>query len=330
MLTLSIYTKTGDKGGTGLLDGTRVSKSDVRLEAYGTVDEVVSFLALARAFVLQEETADILGKIERELFVLSSELANPKGDVGLKNKICKEHIDWLEDKIDIISEKINLGRDFIVPGPYKSSAILHVVRTVTRRAERQVVKLNLENPIRNEILVYLNRLSDLLFILAKYEEEEAAIKKAMEKIKAEFGYEKKDCQQITLEMAEVMINAAKQKAEEINVPMVISIVDSGGHLIALERMNGALLASIEISMNKAYTSVAFKMPTSNLDIMARPDGELYGINTLNDGKYVTFGGGFPIFNTDNKIIGAIGVSGGNVKEDMMVAKAGLEMVIEGS
>lgn len=139
---MSIYTKTGDKGGTGLLDGTRVSKSDVRLEAYGTVDEVVSFLALARAFVLQKETADILGKIERELFILSSELANPKGDVGLKNKICKEHIDWLEDKIDTISGKINLGRDFIVPGPYKSSAILHVVRTVARRAERQVVKLN--------------------------------------------------------------------------------------------------------------------------------------------------------------------------------------------
>lgn len=327
-MNLGIYTKTGDKGKTGLLDGTRVCKSDLRLEAYGTVDEVVSALALTRSFVLQKETEDILEKIERELFILSSELANLQGDIGLKNKISKDHINWLEKKIDEISAKTSLNKGFIVPGPYKSSAMLHITRTITRRAERQVVKLNLKKPIRKEVLVYLNRLSDLLFVLAKYEEEEEAVKKAMEKIKTKIKVSK-GLRQITLETAKTMINAAKQKAKQIGVPMVVSIVDDGGHLIALEKMDGALLASIEISINKAYTSVAFKMPTSDLDTLARPDGELYGINTLNDGKYVTFGGGFPVFD-GNDVIGAIGVSGGTVKEDTTVAKAGLKIVLERS
>lgn len=325
---MGIYTKTGDQGKTKLLDGTRVQKSDTRIEAYGTVDEVVSTIALARSFVLKQEVSDILKKIEEELFLLSSELAIPKPNGTLKNKITQEHIKWLEKKIDEIMAKTNLNNDFIVPGPYKSSASIHMARTIARRAERQTVKLNLEAPIRREILVYLNRLSDLLFALAKYQEEEEAIKKAMEKIKANLGIDS-DPHWITLDTAKAIIKAAEQKAMEIGKPMVISVVDTGGHLIALHRMDEAILASIEISINKASTSVAFKLPTSDLSNLARPDGELYGVNTLNDGKYVTFGGGFPIFNGNN-VIGAIGVSGGTVKEDTTVAKAGLKIIAEGS
>lgn len=325
---MGIYTKTGDKGKTGLLDGTRVYKSDTRIEAYGTVDEVVSAIALARSFALKEEVSEILKRVERELFFLASELAIPEPRGTLKNTITEEHIAWLENKIDKIMTKTSLNNDFIVPGPYKSSASIHMARTIARRAERQAVRLDLEVPIRREILVYLNRLSDLLFALAKYQEEEETIKKAMEKIGTNLGMGSAP-RKITLDIAKTIIKAAEEKAKEIAIPMVISVVDSGGHLVAFHRMDGALLASSEISINKAHTSVAFKSPTSDLDDLARPEGELYGVNTLNDGKYVTFGGGFPI-SSGNEIIGAIGVSGGTVQEDMTVAKAGLKIIAEGS
>jgi ATP:cob(I)alamin adenosyltransferase len=324
---LGIYTKTGDFGKTGLLDGTRVYKSDIRIQAYGTADELVAAIALARSFNSREYISDILKKVEEELFLLASELAAPKPDI-LKNKITQEHIDWLEKRIDEIMAKTSLKNDFIVPGPYNSSASIHLARTVARRAERQAVKLDLETPVRSEILVYLNRLSDLLFALAKYQEEEETVKQAMEKIKIDTGMGRGP-HSMTLDAAKAVIQAAEQRAMEIGVPMVISVVDKGGHLIALHRMDGALLASVEISINKAYTSVAFRLPTSALDTLARPEGELFGVNTLNDGRYVTFGGGVPVF-YGNDVIGAIGVSGGTVQEDEKVAKAGLKIITEGS
>lgn len=228
-----IYTKTGDEGKTALLDGTRVYKSDIRIQAYGTVDELVAAIALARSFNKKEDVADILKKVEGELFSVASELAAPKPDV-LRNKITRKHIDWLEKKIDQIMEKTSMKNGFIVPGPYKSSASIHLARTIARRAERQVVKLDLEKSVRREIMMYLNRLSDLLFALAKYQEEEETVKQAMEKIKTDskmVGGPRR----LTLEMAKAVIKAAEQKAIEIGVPTVISIVDEGGHLIALQR-----------------------------------------------------------------------------------------------
>lgn len=323
---MSIYTKTGDQGKTGLLRGERVYKSDQRIEAYGTVDEVVSALALARSFITRKGTSDILSKIEKDLFILSTELASSEPQM-LKDRISQEDIEELEEKIDEIMTKTSLNNGFILPGPYNSSASIHLARTIARRAEREVVKLRQTTPLRNEILVYLNRLSDLLFALAKYEEEEETIMTAMEKIKSTI---KADIYKtIDLKTAELIANAAKDKAKEIGIPMVISVVDSGGNLVVLYRMDDALLASIEISVNKAYTSVAFKRPTSELNIPARPGGELFGINTLRNGGYVVFGGGLPILNGE-KVIGGIGVSGGTVEQDTAVAEAGIKIITEGS
>lgn len=123
-----------------------------------------------------------------------------------------------------------------------------------------------------------------------------------------------------LALAEHIIELAESK--RIGVPMVISIVDAGGNLIALHRMDNALLASVDISINKAWTSVALKMSTDTLANLATPEGPLYGINTTNNGRIVVFGGGIPIIQ-NNKIIGGIGVSGGSVEQDIHVAEAAL-------
>jgi uncharacterized protein GlcG (DUF336 family) len=128
---------------------------------------------------------------------------------------------------------------------------------------------------------------------------------------------------IGLNLALEMISAARKKADEIGVPMVIAVVDSGGNLVAQQRMDGALLVSIDISLNKAYTSVALKMPTGSLAPVSQPGQPLFGIHNADGGRIVIFGGGFPIKQGD-EIIGGIDVSGGSVEDDILCAEAGLE------
>lgn len=128
-------------------------------------------------------------------------------------------------------------------------------------------------------------------------------------------------QKLTLARAKIIIDKAEKEANKINVPMVITVVDEGGNLIAQHRMDNALIASIDISLSKAYTSLALKMSTEELSQLVLPGKSLYGI--INNSKYCAFGGGIPIICNGN-IIGAVGVSGGSVDEDVHVAKASIE------
>ncbi len=129
--------------------------------------------------------------------------------------------------------------------------------------------------------------------------------------------------QVTLDAATEMVAAAEERAEEIGVPMCIAVLDGGANLVAFHRMDDALLASIDIARDKAYTALTLKMPTEELAELAQPGEELYGIEATNDGRIVVFGGGIPI-EGEGEPIGAIGVSGGSVEEDVTVAEAGLE------
>jgi uncharacterized protein GlcG (DUF336 family) len=124
---------------------------------------------------------------------------------------------------------------------------------------------------------------------------------------------------MTLELAKKIIERAEEEAKQIGVPMVISILDDGGNFVAGHRMDDALLVSLEIAQNKAWTSIAMKMPTSDLTALAVPGEVLYGINTTNNGRLVLFGGGIPL-RMDDQFIGAIGVSGGSVDQDVRVAQ----------
>ena len=128
---------------------------------------------------------------------------------------------------------------------------------------------------------------------------------------------------ITLEEALNLITAARKQAEKIGVPMVIAVVDVGGNLVAQQRMDGALLVSVDISRNKAYTAVAIKLPTHELAEVAQPGQPLFGIHNADNGRIVIFGGGFPL-ETGQEIVGGIGVSGGSVQEDIRCAEAALK------
>ncbi len=131
---------------------------------------------------------------------------------------------------------------------------------------------------------------------------------------------------MTLDLALKMIKAAETKAKSIQVPQIIAVVDAGCNLVAQHRMDGAILASIDISYNKAFTAAATKTPSHILGEAAQTGGPLFGLNTTNQGRIVIFGGGYPLTDENGEVIGAIGVSGGSVEEDMACAEAGLAAV----
>lgn len=168
---MKIYTKTGDAGETGLYGADRVGKDHPRVEAYGTVDEANSAIGLARSLLPQEhlDLHDLLERIQNALFDLGADLATRMGSPYEKNiaRMDTEDVEHLEGLIDRYMEESPPFRGFILPGGHPAAAALHLARTVVRRAERKVVALSREEPVNPETLRYLNRLSDLLFVLAR-------------------------------------------------------------------------------------------------------------------------------------------------------------------
>jgi uncharacterized protein GlcG (DUF336 family) len=128
---------------------------------------------------------------------------------------------------------------------------------------------------------------------------------------------------LTLDTAKEIVDAAEERAAEIDVPMCIAVTDEGGNLVAFHRMDDALLASIDIARNKAYSSVALRMETQTIQEVSQPGESLYGLGNTNDGRIVTFGGGLPL-EDDGAVVGGVGVSGGSADEDVDVAEAGVE------
>ena len=166
-----IYTKTGDEGMTGLGGGSRVPKDSARVEAYGTVDELNSQLGVALATGLSDRLVAELALVQNELFDLGADLATP-ADSQARHPVPTvqaRHIELLEALIDELNEVVGPLANFLLPGGSPGAADLHVARTICRRAERVATRLGREEPIGPTVLPYLNRLSDALFVMARYE-----------------------------------------------------------------------------------------------------------------------------------------------------------------
>jgi cob(I)alamin adenosyltransferase len=169
---MKIYTKTGDKGETGLFGGERVSKDSPRINAYGTIDELNAFIGIAVTEITDKKVREDLRKIQNQLFTVGTDLATPDTEENKKLKIERTPASFYEDAekmIDHYNSNLEELKNFILPGGSKGAVLLHVCRTVCRRAEREVAGLKKTVTIGNNILIFLNRLSDLFFVLSRYE-----------------------------------------------------------------------------------------------------------------------------------------------------------------
>ena len=172
---MKVYTKTGDKGSTGLYDGKRVSKGSVRVEAYGSVDELNSYIGLTKCYLDDEEDVKFLTEIQKKLFVVAADLATYDGS-KLKDKVGEDDVAEIEKAIDKYLKNVPKTFSFIIPGDNEKSAHLHVLRTIARRAERRIVHLaevvagecnEEETPINPYVIKYVNRLSDMFYALSR-------------------------------------------------------------------------------------------------------------------------------------------------------------------
>lgn len=165
---MKIYTKTGDKGTTSLIGGTRLSKAHIRIEAYGTVDELNSYIGMLRDQLVNESRRDLLKEIQDRLFTIGSHLASePDQTKRILPDLTDGDIVLLEKEMDQITAKIPTLRAFILPGGHQSVSFGHIARTVCRRAERAVIALQQEEEVEEIVIRYLNRLSDYLFMLCR-------------------------------------------------------------------------------------------------------------------------------------------------------------------
>ena len=172
---MKIYTKTGDKGTTGLVGGTRLPKHDLRIDCYGTIDELNSYLGLIRDQQISNDSKTTLIEIQNQLFIIGSLLAtDPEKlkDDSIRKRlgislIKSEAIAFLETEIDAMNLELPPMTHFILPGGHQTVSFCHIARCICRRAERNISKLNANHPTQPEVLIYLNRLSDFIFVLAR-------------------------------------------------------------------------------------------------------------------------------------------------------------------
>ena len=170
---MKIYTRTGDQGSTSLIGNERVKKSDLRINAYGTIDELNAILGIARSLKLSSQLDEILVRIQNQLFDMGAELASSDPASLSTSFLTEEMVHQQEQVIDQLESELSALKNFILPGGTQTAAVVHLARCVCRRAEREIVALAETVPIREVLIQYVNRLSDLLFVVARSANAEA-------------------------------------------------------------------------------------------------------------------------------------------------------------
>ena len=330
---MNIYTKNGDKGTTDLIRTKNVSKSDDRIQLVGTIDELTSHLGLVKTMLRDENDVHILEEVQETLITVMAGVADP---FNREYKIGDEKTELLEAEIDRMEAMFERPKKFILPGGSKLSAEIDVARTVARRAERALALVGIKFGADTGTKKFMNRLADYLYVLARYTDArselqekrkesdtpspsgEAAVmnnngmvnEALVQEVLKRLGVQGK----ISLESAKRLIEIIEEEAKRRGKQAVIAVCGPDGNPIAVHVMDGAFLVSFDVAVKKAYTSVAVKMSTMELSTLAQPGGTFYGLDKMEGGNIIIFGGGIPI-KVGDKIIGGLGVSGGTGEED---------------
>lgn len=298
-----LYTGYGDNGYTQTINNRHISKSDSIIELLGTIDEFTSVLGAAKAYSSDKTLTDDIELIQTKLISVMGEIS------GGRQSVTNECISSAEKLCDkYFSGTIT---EFSLPGKNIVSAQLDIARTVIRRAERSAVKAAQTGRIKNTVLVYINRLSDVVYAMARFAECEQP-ENAAPISGVSDG--------LTLSLAKEIALAVEKRAEQLKKKVVIAITDKSANLILLHSMDDAYIASCQIAQDKAYTSAALKMPT-HIALSESRGGNLDGLNVTDSNRLSLLGGGYPII-IKGKLIGGIGVSGGTADEDTNFARFG--------
>lgn len=352
---MNIYTKNGDRGTTDLIRTKNVSKSDDRIQLVGTIDELTSHLGVVKTMLSDKEVIRILESIQGTLITVMAGVADP---YNREYKLNDDKTAILEEEIDRMEGLFERPKKFILPGSCRLSAEIDVARTVARRAERALASVSVKFGADTGTKKYMNRLADYLYVLARYtdaleagkevppqnrveleafntgkaaamgdnrngEANEFSNEAVIQEVLKRMGIQGR----ITLDSAKRLIERIEEEAKRRGKKAVIAVCGPDGNPIAVHVMDGAFLVSFDVAVKKAYTSVAVQMSTMELGRLSQPGETFFGVDKLDGGKIVIFGGGIPI-KVGDTIIGGLGVSGGTGEEDHSLAEYGLSVLHE--
>ena len=345
---MSIYTANGDKGTTNLVHTKNVSKSDDRIQLVGTIDELSSHLGLIKTMMSEAEDIRFIENIQRTLNAVCSGVADP---FNREFRTENDRTGQLEEEISRLEGLFHCPEEEnILPGSSRLSAELDIARAVARRAERDLAAVSVKFGADNGAKKYMNRLSDYLYVMARYMETTEQPVQKKEEITPFGGKEAEPVAavqtsmtdeaviqevlkrmgiqgRITLDGAKRLIDKIEQEAKRRGKNAVIAVCGPDGNPIAVHVMDGAFLVSFDVATKKAYTAVAVKMSTKELAVLAQPGGTFFGVDKMDNGKIVIFGGGVPL-KVGDTIIGGLGISGGTGEEDHSLAEYGLSILNE--
>ena len=298
-------------------------------------------LSLASKEVKDEANQSLLEALQYQLFYLGAELAtaDPTATKANQRVVTAEDITAMENAIDRCMAALPPVHSFVLPGTSEAGSRLHVARTLARRAERRLVELAETATIRPELLKYLNRLSDCLYALARFEDQLAHTNQIVDTVIQRYlsaTAQQPQALQAVIDAHPVtsrplaldfslthrLLQQAIGAANELHVPVVIALADRHGNTILTYRMPDALLVSLELAPKKAYTAVALKAATHELSAAIQPGADLFQLEASTGGKVVTFGGGYPLYR-NGYLVGGLGISGGSVEQDMKIAQAAI-------
>ena len=272
---------------------------------FNNINEAVELIKKLDKFIDNEDSLNILKEISKKFLLIKD-----KKNVSFETKN-------IENCILKYSNILSFNAEYKIPEENEEVLIAYLLYTIIKKIQRRFISLSKNKEIRVDLINYIDKSCDFFHIIYKFIREKAMVKYVTELISEKLSSIDMD-NNLSLEKARKIIRAGQKKAQKMNIAAVFAVVNAEGNLIIEERMDNAILVSVEVAYKKAYTAAALKLNTEDLTALVQPGAMFYGLQS--DPKYIVFGGGM-LLKINGKIVGAVGVSGGSAQEDMEIAKA---------
>ena len=272
---------------------------------FNHIDEAINLIKKLDKFIDNQDFSNILKELSKKFLLIKD-----KKNVSFETKN-------IENCILKYSNILSLNDEYKTPEENEEVLIAYLLYIIIKKIQRRFLLLSKSRGIRLELINYISKSRDFFHIVYKFIQEKVMVKYVIELVSEKLSSIDMDSN-LSLEKARKIIRAGEKKAKEMNIAAVFAVVNPEGNLIIEERMDNAILVSIEVAYKKAYTAAALKLNTEDLTALVQPGAMFYGLQS--DPKYIVFGGGM-LLKVDGKIVGAVGVSGGSAQEDMEIARA---------
>ena len=282
------------------------TKTNLEKSIFNNIEEAIILIKKLDKFIDNQDFSNILKELSKKFLLIKDRKNTSFETKNIENCTLK------------YSNILSLSDEYKIPEENEEVLIAYLLYIIIKKIQRRFTLLSKSKEIKLELINYIDKSRDFFHIVYKFIQEKIMIKYVIELISEKLSSTENN---LSLEKARKIIRAGEKKAKEMNLSAVFAVVNSEGNLIIEERMDNAILVSVEVAYKKAYTAAALKLNTQDLTALVQPGAMFYGLQS--DPKYIVFGGGM-LLKVDGKIVGAIGVSGGSAQEDIEIAKACVE------